>query len=1358
MTAERMTALREELARAAGASERLSVLAEMIDLAAEFSQAGGDDAAIAAAALDDVLRELSELRAPVGPPLQPDDHAFALYLAAQACLLRDSGADLDDAIACLRELRDELLAEPSDVAPDPDDAGEPAAGEAANAEDFPDFWEIMVEVEVKLGQALFQRVTRPGGGVAELDGAGAALRAALDWMPSDAPARLAVIMGLAWCYGLRYISYGGTQDHRLAGLALAAEGLVVPGATEDEVASCHVIVAWLALTRQMASEQRTLRRQGELDAARRGDGDSAALIAVLGDVRIDPSDAQTALRHLRQVPDGAEIAEDLAAMAPSLAGLAHLALMKDGQVSEDVGQVAEQLKKVARQPPPGVFDQGEMLALRAAMLSARAEGEAHQSELGSAAEALQDAATRLPKGHPMRGPLADQLGRSLRQQVDRADSAADFAAEIEPVMAMLEQMPPDDPQFARALTFAAVHLLGAMPAHRAAVPFDRILAQLDRVITRLPPDDPVRHLGEVMRWAVIGTKAAIEHQPGQLKTATIELRRHAGQLPADSIVRPLALLGVVSALIERFAMTGELRPLEEAKKDIEGAVKAIEEAAARGAPGESVVLDSMRGQLAYLRGVIDIAHVQHDSPDLDLTRTMADMEQAAELMKRSGQGLRPRLVAELESVRILRELTAPSRGSAMSLGQPERDAFDKILAEVRGMSRDHIDYPALSAQAASGLMMRGIIDRDKTAMGQGIALLAEACSVPNLTFRERPRLLSAHGFALLSRHDLTRDPRDLSLAIDRLEEARRAVEQELGSPYAASVLQTLAYAYRIRGNAARGDVNRAVTIGLDALRERSGDVLLQDNDADALLAARRVTNDAIEMARWFLAHDRASAAIEALEYGRGTVLHAATSGARLAEALEDAGHVKLAAEWVTHVAGSEAADDLRYRIMTALEGSVAEAWLLAPPSLGDITAALRASHADTLVYLLPHGDDGPGLAVLVDVGGNVRPLFLPRLRTDQGSPVGSFLEARRAAEAATRALRITETKVKASQGEQKRAAQEEQRTAQERLRAADGPWRTALGELCDWAWDGATGPLLEAIPARSRGSRRVVLVPAGELGLVAWHAARQRITGGGYRYASQEAVFTYTSSARQFVSTAGRQPRPWAERPVLISDAESSLEATAHGICHLHESYYPKASVFGYARIVSSQLSEDPKSEAATGEDVLAALAHGADPGASVLHFGCHGSAEVPVLDSRLNLGEGHAVAVERILAQARTRSGQAPGGLVVLASCLTDVAEADYDEAVTLATAFLSAGAAGVVAARWTVPEGATALFMAAFHHYLTECGQHPAEALHSAQTWMLDPGRGPLRPLPPILRDETAKPDLADPVAWAGFAYQGW
>ena len=114
-------------------------------------------------------------------------------------------------------------------------------------------------------------------------------------------------------------------------------------------------------------------------------------------------------------------------------------------------------------------------------------------------------------------------------------------------------------------------------------------------------------------------------------------------------------------------------------------------------------------------------------------------------------------------------------------------------------------------------------------------------------------------------------------------------------------------------------------------------------------------------------------------------------------------------------------------------------------------------------------------------------------------------------------------------------------------------------------------------------------------------------------------------------------------------------------------------------------------------------------------------------------------------------------GGLVVLASCLTDVAEADYDEALTVATAFLSAGATGVVGARWSVEDGHTALFMAVFHRYLNGGYRHPAQALRSAQLWMPDPGRAVPPGVPEVVRGVTAPPDLADPVAWAGFAYQG-
>jgi CHAT domain-containing protein len=187
--------------------------------------------------------------------------------------------------------------------------------------------------------------------------------------------------------------------------------------------------------------------------------------------------------------------------------------------------------------------------------------------------------------------------------------------------------------------------------------------------------------------------------------------------------------------------------------------------------------------------------------------------------------------------------------------------------------------------------------------------------------------------------------------------------------------------------------------------------------------------------------------------------------------------------------------------------------------------------------------------------------------------------------------------------------------------------------------------------------------------------------------------------------------------------------------------------------------------------DVLAALPHGGRPGASMLHFGCHGRVSLPVFKSSLRLGSAPgsgeiSVSVSDILRRARTGqqpTGQSrPGGLAVLASCLTDVTEADYDEALTLATAFIAAGSAGVVAARWSVPEAATALCMAAFHQFLNETGDDPAGALRRAQLWMLDPDRKVPESWPDILRQEAALdgpdgPNLTSTETWAGFAYQG-
>jgi CHAT domain-containing protein len=52
---------------------------------------------------------------------------------------------------------------------------------------------------------------------------------------------------------------------------------------------------------------------------------------------------------------------------------------------------------------------------------------------------------------------------------------------------------------------------------------------------------------------------------------------------------------------------------------------------------------------------------------------------------------------------------------------------------------------------------------------------------------------------------------------------------------------------------------------------------------------------------------------------------------------------------------------------------------------------------------------------------------------------------------------------------------------------------------------------------------------------------------------------------------------------------------------------------------------------------------------------------------------------LSEVLGQARARRTR-DGGLVILGACSSDLAIADHDEALTLASAFMAAGATGVV------------------------------------------------------------------------------
>ena len=117
-------------------------------------------------------------------------------------------------------------------------------------------------------------------------------------------------------------------------------------------------------------------------------------------------------------------------------------------------------------------------------------------------------------------------------------------------------------------------------------------------------------------------------------------------------------------------------------------------------------------------------------------------------------------------------------------------------------------------------------------------------------------------------------------------------------------------------------------------------------------------------------------------------------------------------------------------------------------------------------------------------------------------------------------------------------------------------WQEALEALCDWAWDAGTGPVLRWLarrqasrPSEAGGVPRVVLVPVG--------------SAGRWRYAIEDAVFTYAASGAQFDRASRRPAGPWAAAPLLVSDPTNELPAAQLEVAELRRRYYPDAVFLG---------------------------------------------------------------------------------------------------------------------------------------------------------------------------------------------------
>ncbi|MEV6423801.1 CHAT domain-containing protein [Streptomyces sp. NPDC051662] len=674
-------------------------------------------------------------------------------------------------------------------------------------------------------------------------------------------------------------------------------------------------------------------------------------------------------------------------------------------------------------------------------------------------------------------------------------------------------------------------------------------------------------------------------------------------------------------------------------------------------------------------------------------------------------------------------------------GQPSTAELRRLAARL---PRDHRAWVLGDNGIARNV--RAGARSDARGVRESLTLVEEALALVDEGSDDWLRYASIIGLSLCAVAAEGRDPRELDTGIDWLERATHRTGGPEHRLYGAMGLN-LGRAYRLRAAPGRDERRTGRRTGLKALRGWTWAALLQSGTSHAAEVAANATQAALEVASWCLEDNAPDEAVQALDSCRGLVLHTAITSRSVPERLAAAGRQDLADEWRA-AGGTDAVpgagngplpgvdtgppadaaqavpSELRRRVLAVLTGPDGTGQprdlLLEPPEPARIGAALTAVGADYLVYLVPGYETGPGAAVVVTAAGRVGSLPLPLLREDAG-PVRAY----DAAPPATRDMGPVPG------------------SGAPYATAASTP-RKRLDRLCGWAWYAAMKPLLEGLgvgEAPGEPPPTFVLVPMGVLGVVPWHAAWESLAAGGRRYAVEAAGISYAASARLFCEVAERPAVPHQGAALIVGDPTGDLRYAGEEADAVRHAFYP----------AGRSLGRGP----AGPDEVTAWLRDPANTG-GVLHLACHGTVAANRRHSAyLSLYGGELAAEE--LTEAAAGAGRGELELVVLAACRSHVSGRGHNEAYSLATAFLVAGARSVVGSLWPVPDDATSLLMFMTHHYLRDERLSPGAALRRAQLWMLDPARvlPPAMPGTLALRAGALSPD--DLTAWAGFTHLG-
>jgi CHAT domain-containing protein len=243
------------------------------------------------------------------------------------------------------------------------------------------------------------------------------------------------------------------------------------------------------------------------------------------------------------------------------------------------------------------------------------------------------------------------------------------------------------------------------------------------------------------------------------------------------------------------------------------------------------------------------------------------------------------------------------------------------------------------------------------------------------------------------------------------------------------------------------------------------------------------------------------------------------------------------------------------------------------------------------------------------------------------------------------------------------------------------------------------GPVLEIT-----GATNLTIVAGGLLGLLPLHAAwhPDPATPTGRRHVIDLVAVSFAPNAVALNAARAAAERAGAARLLAILDPAGTGAPPLAG-----------AVLEGAAIRSLFESSTVLAGTTATRDAVMERLIQ-----ADVVHLSCHG---------RANLGEpresGLLLAGGETLTVGMVDDADVTPRLVILSACETAMPGTVLpDEVIGLPTGLLGAGAAGVVASLWAVPDLATAMLMADFHARWAVDRASPARALRGAQRWMRD------------------------------------